>query len=822
MNDLQGSRPPVTARMARIITALVVMFFACLALFGAGRFDVGISRAENAPAPSARPASTETNPDRLVVDADEMVYDRDNKTVTARGNAKLYYKGKILEADQVIYRTETDRVYAEGHVVLTEPDGQVVHANALELSEQFREGFINSLRVDTTDKTHFVAPRAERINGDQTVFEKGTYTACDACKDDPAKPPLWQVRAARIIHNQVEKVIYYENATIEFGGVPVAYFPYFSAPDTTVTRKSGFLNPVYSIGTALGQGISLPYFYALAPDRDLTITPTYYSRQGLLMQGEWRQKVGKGNYSISGAFISQSDPNAFLEYPNGGGTELRGYVETVGNIPISNRWRWGWDLAYVSDKWFYQNYRIDTPSVTQLGTIKRESTSTAFLRGEDTNSFFEARSYYFQTLLNDDNQTHQPLILPVIDYDRRFHPQGGFGGEVQLTANLTNLSRLEADFGTLQNSCANPIPKNCFMRGIGGDYSRYTTEVGWRRSFIDPIGQSWTPFASVRGDAAFTTLFTNGDVNSQQDKFLSASEEGITRAMGTVGMTYRYPFVAASSFGSNIVEPIVQVISRPNETNIGNLPNEDSQSLVFDDTNLFSVDKYSGYDRVEGGTRANVGAQYTLALANGARANMLVGQSVQLAGQNSFAQHGLALEGSDSGLDKTVSDYVSRLQYVPNSNYSFTARGRFDPDGFQSRRFEFENKAVFGPLSTNTVYANYAPQPNAGITKRREGLGVGASYELTSRWKLSGNTLFALTRYLENPNLPRDYLAAYSAGLTYLDECTEFSVSYIGREPYLTGTQNQDQTLFIRLSLRSLGSIEAKQGVGTTTDSETQ
>jgi len=129
------------------------------------------------------------------------------------------------------------------------------------------------MRVDTTDNTHFVAPRAERISGRQTIFEKGTYTACDACKEDPTKPPLWQVKARRIIHNQVEKVIYYEDATIDVAGVPVAYFPYFSAPDNTIPRKSGFLNPVYSATSTLGQGFSLPYYHVLSPDRDFTIAP---------------------------------------------------------------------------------------------------------------------------------------------------------------------------------------------------------------------------------------------------------------------------------------------------------------------------------------------------------------------------------------------------------------------------------------------------------------------------------------------------------------------------------------------------------------------
>ena len=153
-----------------------------------------LTRANNPETKSASVSPSSVR-DKLTVDANEIVYDTDKKTISARGNAKLYYKGKVLEADTVIYRSETGRVYAEGHVVLTDTDGQVLRAASLELSEQFRDGFINSFKIDTIDNTHFVAPLGERISDKQTVFEKGTFTACDACKEDPARPPLWQVRA---------------------------------------------------------------------------------------------------------------------------------------------------------------------------------------------------------------------------------------------------------------------------------------------------------------------------------------------------------------------------------------------------------------------------------------------------------------------------------------------------------------------------------------------------------------------------------------------------------------------------------------------------
>ncbi len=800
------------AKLADYLARLARMAFIFVMILAGSLSYVQISLAAQQPAAN----NASANPDKLTVNADELVYDTDKNTVSASGNAKLYYQGKVLEADKVIYHSDTGHVFAEGHVILTEPDGQILHATSLELSEQFRDGFINSFKLDTPDNTHFVAPRGERISSTQTIFEKGTFTACDACKEDPSKPPLWQVRARRIIHNQVEKVIYYEDAMLDIGGVPVMYMPYFSAPDNTIPRRSGFLTPQYSATTTLGQGLAIPYYHVISPDRDMTVSPTYYSRQGLLLEGEYRQKLENGDYMVRLGGISQNDRGAFLPWPNGAGDmPLRGYAETAGKLNINSQWNWGWDLAYSSDKWFYQNYKIDSPSVTSLGTIKRESTSTAFLQGKGDHSFFDGRGYYFQSLLTEDNQLHQPLILPVVDYDRRFHLNGPIAGELALTTNLTNVSRLEADIGSLNSSCVAPYTStNCYMRGVGGNYSRYTAEIAWRRSFIDPVGQSWTPFASFRGDTAYTTLFNNGDVNSSQSNLIDATDTGLARSMQTVGVTYRYPFIASNKFGNGVFEPIVQVITRPNETNIGQLPNEDSQSLVFDDTNLFAVDKFSGYDRIEGGSRANVGGQFTLNMNNGARTNFLVGQSYQLNGINSFAQRDLALAGADSGLDKTTSDYVSRLQFIPTKDLNFTLRGRFDPQGIESRRFEAETSAQFGRVGTSLIYANYDAQPNAGILTRREGVGASASYAFDSHWSLSGGALYSLSRYLTDSTAPHDYLASYSTAATYHDECTDFSVQFIGKDPLATGTTDSGQTIFFRLALRTLGTIDAKSSTG--------
>src|SRR5919112_1691137 len=194
---------------------------------------------------------------------------------------------------------------------LNDAIGTVASGDSFELTDDFKSGFIDSLRVvqSTVENgrpltTRFSAPRAERAEGETTIFERGTYTACEPCKENPEKPPLWQVKAAKIIHNNSEQTIYYEDASIQILGLPVAYLPYFWTPDPTVKRKTGFLAPRYVYSNTLGFGLGVPFFWAIAPNFDLTVTPTVLSRQGFLSQVEGRHRLENGIYNIRAAGIS--------------------------------------------------------------------------------------------------------------------------------------------------------------------------------------------------------------------------------------------------------------------------------------------------------------------------------------------------------------------------------------------------------------------------------------------------------------------------------------------------------------------------------------
>lgn len=793
--------------------------------------------------------------ERMVVDARELVYDNNNNSVSAVGDVQILYQGRTIEADKVTYDRASKRVVATGNARITESNGTVITGDRFNLTDDFRDGFIDSLRVVNPDKTRFTAPRAERTDGETFVFEKGIYTACEPCKDNPEKPPLWQVRSAKIIHKKSEQTIYYEDSRIEFAGVPLAYIPYMSGPDSTVKRKTGFLSPTFINTGALGFGVGLPYFINLAPNYDVTLTPTYLTRQGLLGQMEWRHRLENGSYNIRAAGIFQQEPEAFLASPYGArDNDFRGSLETTGKFFINPRWNFGWDIAMSTDRWFWRNYRVKSESISST-TFLQESISTAYLAGQSPTAWFDMRGYYFQTLSSTDWQKQQPLVLPVLDYDKRVHKPSFLGGEIEFNVNVTHLTREAAAYKQIPNQtaylfttpnllydgCAVYQKDQCLVRGIAGSVARATAEVSWRRNFIDPLGQMWTPYASLRADVFSINPNTTSYTNALSSSLIDTSDEVFGRAMPAIGLMYRYPFVAKTSFGTHIFEPVAQIVARPNETSSLRVANEDSQSLVFDDTNLFEWNgKFSGYDRVEGGTRANIGMLYTGRFGADAYANMLIGQSYHLAGRNSYAQGDLMNTGLNSGLDTDTSDFVARAQLSPMKNLLFSGAARFDESTFEAQRIDAGATYSTGTFTTSVNYGRYEPQPELGIPRRREGLGLNGSLAVAQYWRVRAGVLFDLDKYkydrevwrntyqlavlnpaIAVPAYPKTgpfQTASMNVGINYTDECTVFDVSYTQSyaDRAMNGTNKDSRTVMFRLELRTLGEISYSQNLGQT------
>lgn len=723
---------------------------------------------------------------KLLLAADDLVYNRDLNKVTALGAVQINYSGYKLVAQKVEYDQQSGRLTATGNIELVEPSGNRIYADTMDVTDTFADGFVNSLRIETPDNTRLVAESAERVSDRDMILHNGVYTACLPCAKNPEKPPLWQVKAEKVIQNGETHTIRLENARFEIFGLPIAYLPFIEVPDYTVKRKSGFLFPTMKLNENVGFGITVPYYYVISGSMDFTVSPTYYSEQGLLLEGEFRQRLENGQHSLRFAGIDQQNPENFTANTSDALEKQRGMVQSVGAFKINPRWSFGWDVMLQSDNNFARTYDIS-------GANGSVHTNTAYLTGLGRRNYFDLRAFYFDVQDADPAskaEDRQAKVFPTLDYEYTA-PRPVAGGELSIKTNLTHLSRTLAD--TVENGSSDRF------RGLPGDYTRLTSEAVWQRTLIAPGGVMVTPILAARADGINVRM---SDPNTIAPATLNYagdfhSDDSLARGMVTAGLEVRYPLLISTASSSHIIEPIAQVFLRPDEQYAGGLPNEDAQSFVFDGSNLFERDKFSGYDRMEGGMRANLGVRYTGTFDNGWGLNGVFGQSFHLGGQNSFATPDLLNAGADSGLEDDRSDYVAMAGVETPFGISMTGNIRFDKDDWDPKRTSASLAYTGDFLTASLTYTHISSQPIYADSTSTDEVQGSTTVAINDNWSVFGSAAWDM-----NNNI----VSKRSAGFSYTNECLVFTLLY-SDDRDVSNTSGVDRKIGARLTFRTLGDI---------------
>ncbi|SCB07769.1 LPS-assembly protein LptD [Rhizobium lusitanum] len=723
---------------------------------------------------------------KLVLSSNELVYNKDAQIVTASGAVQINYGGYRMVAQRVEYNQKSGRMTAIGNVELIMPDGNRMYGDKMDVTDSFSDGFVNSLRIEMPDNTRMVAEKGERVGGNQLILTKGVYTACMACSQE-GRAPLWQVKARRVVQNGVTHTVRLEHARFELFGLPIAYVPWIEVPDNTVKRKSGFLFPSVSVSQHLGVGVKVPYYYVISPSMDATVSATGYTGQGLLLEGEFRQRFENGTHVLRVAGISQMDPGSFTAGTSDAEHKTRGMISSKADFKINPRWTFGWDVTAQSDNNFSRTYGLE-------GLSQSTHTNDIYLTGLGKRNYFDMRAFYYDIQDADNNSTaekQQAVVYPSIDY-HYVDPKSVYGGELSATMNLTHLSRDKASVLDNVNNLGDASLNDRFL-GLSGSDTRLSTEVQWQRTFTTDGGLVLTPLAAARGDVYGLGMDSpNGQYSGNYD-----TSDYATRGMVTAGLEAKYPFLITTSNSTHVFEPIAQIYVRPDEQLAGQLPNEDAQSFVFDATNLFDRDKFSGFDRIEGGTRANVGWRYTGSFDNGYKLQHIFGQSYQLAGRNSFATPDLAGVGADSGLETTRSDYVTMFGLTTPQGISLSTSYRFDEKNFAFRRGDTSVGFANDIFQTNLIYTHITAQPQYGFTSDQDEIQTRAQIKFKEYWSVFGTVSYDIN----NSQVTRQGI-----GLSYEDECTILSISFLNKKD-TTDQSASNWSVGARLTFRTLGDV---------------
>ena len=686
-----------------MIRALAPLVLACLLALSA--FQVLAQEAVPLPPAGKLPAGD------LLMTADELTYDEATDTVIASGNVEVAQGERVLRAARIHYRQSDGVVTASGDVALREPGGEVLFADSVELTGDLRNGVIYRLGILMADNARIVAGGARRVDGNRTVMRKAVFSPCELCPDEPARPPLWQIKAGTVVHDQTDRDLTYYDASLEFFGVPVLYTPYFRHPDPSVTRRSGFLSPIYRSSRALGADVTIPYYWSFSPHSDLTFSPRFTSDEAVVLAGEYRERTQDGQYAFDASITQASTPAE-------DGGRVRGHVFGHGLFDIDESWRWGFDVERALDDTYLKRYDISSED---------ELVTRLFAEQYRHRSFMSGNSYWFQSLRAGEESDRSPIVLPLLDANLVTAPDH-FGGYATLDGNLMILERFD-----------------------GTDSRRVSVTGGWHRPMILSGGHLIRIEGSLRGD--FYHFYTPADPLLPSGRMESGTA---TRLVPQLAAEWRYPLISRLGSIRQLIEPIVQGIVSPDGGNPAEIPNEDSLDLEFDHTNLFSTNRFTGLDRVETGRRINYGVRLGFYGPDGGRATALFGQSIR--------QEENALFATGSGLEHRLSDFVGNIHIEPSPWVDLSLRFRLDHRHASIRRNEIDLAA--GPSwlkgRIGFVDLDHEPESQAGdIPGGRQAL-FGFTAKPFDHWTFTSH----IRRDIED-----DTSINWRFGLTYEDEC---------------------------------------------------
>ena len=719
-------------------------------------------------APGAAFAQAETAPPpeeiaQVAFSADQLIYDENADTVTATGDVRMNREGYNLRADSVVWSRTTGEVRAIGNVRVISPAGDIAYGDSVVLEDNLRDGIVENLLLVLEDGGRLAAIQARRENG-LTILDRAAYTPCAVVTPEGCpKDPTWQINAVRVVHDPVRHRISYQGATLNLFGMPVLGLPGLSHPDGSQGGGSGLLVPEVRFSRRNGLELSVPYYLRLAPNRDATFTPHVYSDVLPMLEAEYRQLTSLGAFQLRGYVTHGSrlelDP---LALPAPGGNEgWRAYLEGNGRFQLSPAWSITGSARYVTDRTFLRRY-----------DISRDDRLRSMINAEriGTDSYISIAGWAFQGLRITDVSGQQPIALPAIDAHWRL-PESYFGGRVELQANSLAILRPE-----------------------GQDSQRAFASARWDRRSITSLGQELTLTAYARGD-----LYHANDTGLTQTIIYRGTEGWSGRFIGALAADLRWPLVGEFLNGTQRLTPRLQFVASPPTENM-DIPNEDARSVELEDSNLFALNRFPGYDRWEDGLRVTYGADWAADLPGvSIRAN--IGQSYRLNTRATILPPG-------TGLSDRFSDFVGRTNVRVGRRVNLVHRFRLDKDNLAIRRNEID--AVIGGRQTYATigYLRLDRDIDQSIEdlRDREEVRFGGRVRFARYWSVFGSTVVDLTNRDEDPLSLADGFepVRHRLGILYDDECIELGLTW-RRDYETTGDASRGNTFLIRVALKNLG-----------------
>jgi LPS-assembly protein len=722
--------------------------------------QVAQAQAQAPAGPGAVATKTSEGPP-IQFEADKVEYADESETVTARGNVVLRREGRSVKADTVTWSRKTGKITASGNIRLVDTDGNQLFVDKLDLTDEFETGAMENMLLALRGGGRLAAHSGERVAGGNVLLDHAAYSACDVEDENGCpKRPSWRVTSEKVIYDPGTHTVRFRGARLEMFGINLMPLPGLSLA-TDGRAVSGLLIPNFRFTPSNGLEISGGYYRRLANNRDIAATAFFYTKAAPMASLQYRALTDLGAYQVT-LYGTSSTP-----IPVAGATstasqrEFRGYVFANGRYQLSPNWSVTGSVRRASDRTFLNRYDISKDDRLR---------STVEVERIDPNSYLSIAGWATQTLRTGDKQGLVPVALPAIDYRRRIAGPV-LGGKLEFQANSLGI-----------------------MRSAGQDTQRAFASAQWDIRRLTRGGQELSLTALVRGDIYHS---------SRNDLTATAIYRGNpgweTRGVATVAFDTKWPLVGSLLGGTQVITPRFQIVASPNLRNLA-VPNEDSRAIDLQDSNLFALNRFPGYDRIEDGVRFTFGLDWQFEAPRW-RIKTTIGQSYRLTSNPTLLPDG-------TGLANRTSDIVGRTEIEYRNFVKLTHRFRIDKDSGAFRRNEID--ASFGSQSTylELGYSRLDRNISANIEdlKDSEELRAAGRVAFARYWSLFGSGVVNLRENSSGSELAGKGFEPLRTrlGLAYQDDCLELGLTW--RRDFITnGDAKKGDTFEIRFALRNLG-----------------
>ena len=712
------------------------------------------------PPAGAVPGETAGGERQIAFEANEVSYDSNADAVTASGDVLLQSGDQSVRADAVTWNRMTGQIVATGNIRFVDEDGNQLFTDRLELTDELKAGAMTNLLLAFREGGRLAAATGTRAENGNIVLERAAYSGCPVVDDDGCpKRPSWRVTARRVIYDAAAKRIRFVGAYLELFGRRVLPLPGL-AMRSDGSASSGFLVPDLGLTASNGVEVTGSYYWRMAENRDMTLSGHLYTEVAPMVSAQYRALTDKGAYQVTGylTYGTRIPLGATVTAPE---KDLRGYLFANGRFQLDPNWSVTGSLRVTSDRTFLRRYDISRDDRLR---------STVNVERIDSDSYLSLAGWATQAVLVPTPQGLVPIALPVIDYRRRL-TDPVLGGTVELQGNSLAITRTD-----------------------GQDTQRAFARAEWNLRRITGLGQEVTVTALLRGDVY------HSDENLST---LTPSYRGVsgweTRGVAIGAIDVKWPFVGGFLGGTQVFTPRVQLAASPSIRNLS-IPNEDARAIDLEDSNLFALNRFPGYDRVEDGARVTYGADWQLDFPNW-RIKTNIGQSYRLTDKPTLFPNG-------TGLTEQFSDWVGRTEVRYRNFLKFTHRYRVDKDNFAVRRNEID--ATIGSEETYLEVGYLRLNRDIDLTfedlQDREELRAAGRVAFARYWSVFGSAVVNLTNRNEDPSFSSDGFKTLRTrlGIAYADDCLEFGFTW-RRDYVVVADAQQGDSFRLYFSLRNLG-----------------